>query len=184
MQADLRFELRRPRIVHAGLDQHGQALQERAVDQGQGVLHVLQPRIAGDRLQLFAQFGDDFLQPFGLEDVGGFAQRAQRGALAAELALYLSQFAGLLDGPQGTDHGIEQEQQHQHAVLVEVQLAVAGLVAFTAHVVQTCQQRSELVEVLQARHVLFTHISRVSCRPCHELCALRKIAQYHLRGVW
>ena len=72
---------------------------------------VLQPRIAGDGLQLVAQFGDDFLEEFGLEDIGGFAQRTQRCALAAEFALHLPQFAGLLDGPQGTDHGIEQEQQ-------------------------------------------------------------------------
>ena len=158
VQAELRLELRRPRIGQRGLDQHGQALQQRAIDQRQGVLHVFQPRIAGDRLQLFAQFGDDFLQPLGLEDIGGLAERAQRRPLAAEFALDLPQFAGLLDGPQGADHGIEQEQQHEHAVLVEMQLAVAGLVALAAHVVQASQQRSELVEILQARHVLFAHV--------------------------
>jgi len=32
--------------------------------------------------------------------------------------------AGLLDSPQGTDHGIEQEQQDEHALLIEVQRAV------------------------------------------------------------
>ena len=56
------------------------------------------------------------------------------------------------------DHGIEQEQQHEHAVLVEVQLAVAGLVALAADLVQAREQRSELVEILQARHVLFAHV--------------------------
>ena len=50
VQAEFRLELRRPRIAHRGLEQHGQALQQGAIDQRQGVLHVLQPRIAGDRL--------------------------------------------------------------------------------------------------------------------------------------
>jgi hypothetical protein len=71
--------------------------------------------------------------------------------------LHFAQFAGLLDGPQRADHGIEQEQQHQQAILVEVQLAVAGLVALAADVVQTRQERSELVEILQARYVFLPH---------------------------
>ena len=77
----------------------------------------------------------------GSKTCRGFAQRTERSPQAAELALHVAQFAGLLDGPQRTDHGIEQEQQHQHAVLVEVQLAVAGLVALAADVVQALQQR-------------------------------------------
>jgi len=104
-----------------------------------------------------ASGGDDFLEPFGLEDVGGLAQRAQRRPLATQLTLNLPQFAGLLDGPQGANHRIEQEQQHEHAVLVEVQRAVAGLVTLAADIVQTCQQRSELVEILQARYVFLPH---------------------------
>ena len=39
-----------------------------------------------------------------------------------------------------------------------MQRAVAGLVALAAHVMQACQQRSELGEILQARHVLFAHV--------------------------
>ncbi len=144
--------------MHGGLDQHGQALQQRAVHQRQGVGQVFQPRVVGDRLQLRAEFGDDFLQPFGLEDFAGLTERAQRRALATEFALHFPQLARLLDGPQGADHRIEQEQQHEQAILVEVQLPIAGLVALATHVMEACQQRSELVEILQARHVLFTHV--------------------------
>ena len=79
-------------------------------------------------------------------------------SLTAELALNFSQFAGLLDGPQRANHGIEEEQQHEHAVLVAMQLAVAGLVALAADFVQAREKRSNLVEILQARHVLFTHV--------------------------
>ena len=60
----------------AACGQHGQALQQRAIDQRQGVLHVFQTRIAGDGLELCGQFGDDFLQPLGLKHLAGFAQRA------------------------------------------------------------------------------------------------------------
>jgi hypothetical protein len=64
----------------------------------------------------------------------------------------------LLDGPQRADHGIEEEQQHQQTVLIKVELAVPRLVALAAHLVQARQQRRELVEVLQARNVLFAHV--------------------------
>ena len=107
---------------------------------------------------MFAQFGHDFFQPLGLEDVLGFAERAERGPLTTEFALNFPQLARLLDGPQGANHGIEEEQQHKHAVLVVMQHAVAGLVALAADFMQACQQGSELVEILQARHVLFAHL--------------------------
>ena len=48
--------------------------------------------------------------------------------------------------------------QKLRCTLVEVQLAVAGLVALAADVVQAFQERRELVEVLQARHVFFAHL--------------------------
>ena len=42
------------------------------------------------------------------------SERSEARRQAAELALHVAQ----LDGPQRTDHGIEQDQQH--AILVEV----------------------------------------------------------------
>ena len=54
--------------------------------------------------------------------------------------------------------GLNKNSKHEHAVLVEVQRAVAGLVAFAAYVVQARQERGELVEILQARHVLFAYV--------------------------
>ena len=35
---------------------------------------------------------------------------------AAELTLYVSQFAGLFDRPQREDDGVEQEQQHERTI--------------------------------------------------------------------
>ena len=107
---------------------------------------------------MFAQFGDDFFESFRLKDVGGFAQRAERGSLTAEFALNLPQFAGLFDGPQGADHGIEEEQQNEHTVLVVMELSISGFVALTADIMEACEQGCELVEILQARHVLFAHV--------------------------
>ena len=146
------------------------------------MLHVFQPRIASDRLQLVAQFGDDFLQQFGLKNVGGFTERGQRRALTTKFALDLPQLAGLLDGPQGTDHGIEQEQQHEHAVLIVVQRAVAGLVALAAHLVQACQQGSELVEVLQARYVLFAYVCAFLTGHTGDYARFRKQRNTTLEG--
>ena len=159
VEAELRFELCRSRIGQRSLHQHRQALHQGAIDQRQGVLHVFQPRIAGDGFELFAQFGDDFLQPFRQKDIGGFAQRAERGSLTAEFALNFPQFAGLLDGPQGANDGIEEKQQNEHAVLVVMQLAVAGLVSLAADLMQAREEWSELVEILQARHVFFTYVN-------------------------
>jgi hypothetical protein len=87
VQTPLRLGFRRPRIAHRGLGEHGQALQECAVDERQCVSDVLQPWIAGHRFELRAQFGDDLLQSLRLEDVGGFTERTQRSALTAEFAL-------------------------------------------------------------------------------------------------
>ncbi len=50
---------------------------KRAIHQRQGLSHVLEPWIAGDGLELLPQFGDDFLQPCGLKDLLGFAQRTE-----------------------------------------------------------------------------------------------------------
>jgi hypothetical protein len=98
---------------------------------------------------------------------------------STELALHITQLTSLLDGPQRADHGIEQEQQHEQAVLVDVQHAVARLVASAAYAVQTCQQRSELVEVLQSA-------SRTSSRFLPAIPTMMRAPRnraIHLRGV-
>jgi len=75
------------------------------------------------------------------------------GPVEPPLYLHLFQLAGLLDCPQRRDDRIEHEEQHEHAVLVEVQLAVARLVARTAVVVQSFEQRREPIEILQTGDV-------------------------------
>lgn len=55
------------------LGQDRQTFQKRAVNKRQGMLQVAESRVRGDGLELLAEFGDDFFQPFWLEDVGGFA---------------------------------------------------------------------------------------------------------------
>ena len=96
VQSELRLELRRARIRHRSLDQHGQAFQQRPIDQRQCVLHVFQPRIAGDRLQLLPQLGDNFLQPFRLKDIRGFAERAEEKML--QHGIVQDRDPGTLDG--------------------------------------------------------------------------------------
>jgi hypothetical protein len=67
-------------------------------------------------------------------------------------------------------------------VLIEMQLAIAGLVALAADVMETFQQRPESIEVLQARDVLladfFPFLSRNALNSDH----CRQTAQYHLSG--
>jgi hypothetical protein len=117
------------------------------------VLHVSQPRIVGDQLKLTAQLGDDFLEPFGLKDIGRFAQGTERGPAATELLLHFFQFAGLLNRAKRADDGIEKHQQDEHAILVHVELAIAGLVALTANFMQPLEQRLQFVKVFQTRNV-------------------------------
>ena len=169
MQAALPLHLGSPGIGQRRLHQHRQATQQRAVDQGHRLLHVSKPCIPGDRLELLPQFGDDFLQPLGLEDLGRFAQRAQSRPGATQLTLDVPQLTGLLDGTQGTDQRVEQKQQDQQAVLVEMQLAIAGLVALAPHLVQSGQQRPQLVEVLQPLHVRLADFLTLLARHGHIL---------------
>lgn len=49
-------------------------------------------------------------------------------------------------------------KQDQHAVLIEVQLTIADLVALTTDVVKPCQKRRELIEILQARDVFVANV--------------------------
>lgn len=59
-------------------------------------------------MKLPAEFVDDVLEAFGVEDAGGFAERAQRSPRTTELALHLLEFAGLLDAAERGDDGVEQ----------------------------------------------------------------------------
>ena len=70
--------------------------------------------VAG-RLHLRGQLADDFPEPFGIEHVGRFRERAQRGPPAAELTPHVLQLGRLLQGPQRTDARVEHEQQHQRS---------------------------------------------------------------------
>src|SRR5262249_16861550 len=82
---------------------------------------------------------------------------------AAELLLHLGQFAGLLEGAERADDGVEEVQQDQGAIVIEVQGAVAGPVAGAAVGVEALEQGQELLEVLAAgewwlgRYVLRGH---------------------------
>ena len=101
-----------------------------------------------DRLHLGGEGLDDAAEPLGIEDLDGLGQRPQRGPGAAELALHVLQRAGLLQGPQGTDDRVEEEEQDEQAVLIVMQAAVAGLVTLAADLVQLIEQRQEPFEVL------------------------------------
>src|SRR5262249_43177150 len=79
----------------------------------------------------------------------GFRKRSQGSPWAAELPLDFVERAGLLEGTQRADRGVEQSQQDQQAVVVVVPGAVVGGVAGTADLVQTRDQGDQAVEVLK-----------------------------------
>ena len=70
------------------------------------------------------------------------------------------EFAGLLESAQRLDDGVEEVEKDEHAILIVVQDAIAGAIAFAADVVETFEQRREPVEVLQAAHVLLLDFGR------------------------
>jgi hypothetical protein len=142
----------------------GQGGQEAAIDGGQAAQGL--GLLAGhDRAGLAGQFGNEWVECFGVKDVAGFAERAQGDALAAEQLLHLVELAGLLDAAQAGDDGVEEVEQQQGGVLVEEEIAIAGAVALCRLVVEAVEQRAENLEILQA-----AQIGGVHCGPtlvCH-----------------
>ena len=109
----------------------------------------------GQRLELPSQLGDDRLEQFGVKDAAGLREAAQAGGRHPQLpATFFSVLAWTRPAHAGDD-GIEEEQQLQGEVLVIVQHAVAGLVALGGVIVQTIQQRQQLLEVLEALQLIF-----------------------------
>ena len=49
--------------------------------------------------------------------------------------------AGGLQGTEGAEDRVEEEQEDQGTIVVEVELAIAGLVALTAHVMEPVEER-------------------------------------------
>ena len=123
-----------------GLGQRGQGLDHAAIDGGQHPADVLLARAAGGR-GLGPELGDDRLEALRLEDLDGFGQRSQGGPRAADLAADLLEQAGLLQGPEGAEDRVEEEQEDQGAIVVEMELAVAGPVALAADVMEPVEER-------------------------------------------
>jgi hypothetical protein len=92
-----------------------------------------------------------------LEHLARFRQRTERGPRATELLRHLLQFARLLNRPQRHDGRVEQVEQHEQAVLIEMQRAIVGLVASAAHVVQPRKDRLQAVQVLEPAQIFLTH---------------------------
>src|SRR5207245_9790908 len=84
----------------------------------------------------------------------GLAEGAKGGALATQELLHFAQLTGLLDAAQALDDGVKEIEQQQRCVLVQVQHAVARLVAGRARAVQAIQQWPEDLEILQAPKIL------------------------------
>src|SRR5262249_16015935 len=109
------------------------------------------------RFEPLAQFADDFLKARRVKDVDGFRERAQGHARTTKSFLHILEFARLLQAAQRSEGGVEKEMQTKQAVLIEVQLAVVRGIAFATDRVQALQQRTELIEVLQAMKNLGAH---------------------------
>ncbi len=126
---------------------------------------IFQARVGGSGGEFAGQFLDEGHQEVGIEDVGGFGQGAERGAADAEFFLDLAETASLTEAAEGPGQRAEEGRQDEGAVLVEVQLAVAGRVAGATGILQACQQRSEPAKVLPALQVGF--LQRVSGSGIH-----------------
>jgi len=126
------------------------------------LLDVGKRAVGAQRFQLSGQFAGDLFDGFGIEDFDGLRKRTERRPWAAEFLLHFFEFAGLLDAAQGSDDGVEQKQQEGGVVVIEEELAVAGVVALGAHVVQAFQQRHQPVEVFQTDNVAVTPLALLS----------------------
>ena len=138
---------------------------------------VFEPRVSADRFKLLAQFGDDQFEQLGVKHARRLGQRTEQCPPAAQPLLYLFQFAGLFHRAQRADDGVKEKEQFEHAELIKVQATIAGAVAFAAGIMQSAQQRRQLVEVLQAGHVLLRNLRPLRLRHAQmmrETCKMRK----------
>ena len=135
----------------------GQRGQQCAVDQRHDAIEFGQSRVAGDGGQFVGDLADDFPQPLRLEDRHGFRQRAERRSRTAQQFLHLAQRASLLQAAERFDDRIEEVEQDQQAVLIEMQLAVARLVASAANVVQPLEQGDQMLKILKPGQFGFGH---------------------------
>jgi hypothetical protein len=92
-----------------GLGDGLERLDHAAVDGRERLGEVAAAHVA-DGLGFGGEGLDDAAQPLGIEDLDGLGERPQRGPGAAELALHVLQRAGLLQGPQGSEDGVEEEE--------------------------------------------------------------------------
>ena len=127
----------------------GQRWQEAAIDGGQST-QGLGLFADDDGSGLVGQFGDQWVEGFGVKDVTGFAQRPEGNALAAEQALNFVELAGLLDATQAGEDGVEEVKQQEGGVLVEEEFAVAGAVTLGSLVTEAIKERAENLEIFQA----------------------------------
>jgi hypothetical protein len=135
-----------------------QSSDQRGVDRRECTSDVPNSCVMAHRSELTAELRNDLLQSLRLKHGDGLGQRTERTAFTAQFLLDLLQFAGLLQCAQGSDDGIEQKEQDQHAVLIKVKLSIGSLVSLATDVVQTLKQRIQLVEILQPRDVLLTDV--------------------------
>ena len=111
------------------------------------------PPGGGDRHGLLGQLADDLAEQFRIENARGFTERAQAGSGTAQQRLDLRESAGLLDGAEAGENGVEVEQQDQGAVLVEMENTITGTVARCATGLELFQKRLENLEVLKALEI-------------------------------
>jgi len=120
---------------------HGtQRLNDCGIDQRQLAGQLLEQRAALDRQQPAGQLIHHLLQHRRLEDAAAFAEAAQPEPLDPQPLLHLRQVRNLLQRAHGADQGVEQIEQDQQDVVVEVKLAVVGLVTVAADLVQRGEQ--------------------------------------------
>ncbi|MFM9962959.1 MAG: hypothetical protein ACKV2Q_17260 [Planctomycetaceae bacterium] len=143
--------LEQRRLGHA---RSAEADQQRPIHQRQQLLQVRQPRIASQGPCLLRQFADDRSQQFGIEDLPCLRERPQRHSRHTEFLLHRLQLRGLLQAAQRVHDRIEEEQQHQDAVLVEMQVTVTGRIPLATNLVQPLKQRQQFLEILQPRDIL------------------------------
>src|SRR5579862_3543045 len=109
------------------------------------------------------EFADDALQRCGIEVACGGAECPQGGAWRAEFVLHFLQTTGLLQGAETFEGGVEEGEQDERGIVVEEETAIAGAVTFRTDVVKPCQERLELLEVLQAGD-FFSSQGRLMCQ--------------------
>src|SRR6266446_253048 len=139
----------------------GDGIQHRAIDGGEDLFEIHQPRIVADGIEFGRELLDDRLQLLGIKNPAGLAEGAEGKTLHAQLRRHLLDGRRLLQAANRIDQRVEEVEQDQRDILIKVQLAIAGAVALATGIMERLQERQQVAEAFEPADLPWIDLGRI-----------------------